>query len=425
MAVLIKGQSIKCSQKSRDHYLRGPENRKITVLEVFGFATRNADEALAMIELSAKGTRCKKPLYSAKINPEPDRIWKREEVRQAVDMLEKNLGLTGNAHVVVEHVKKGRVHYHVLWSRFPPEGGPAKNMGNDYAVHRKTQREIEKAFKLKPMNARGRDFKLWEVEWAKRYGYDIFKMREQITKTFNGSKSGQEFKAKLESLGIVLCRGDKSQFVIILPWGQHKVLSSMIRGRPTKVVLRRALADIDISKLPTIDEGKAQVMARLPKAKSRTRKKPHGRIGKSGSRERYRRQSRGKRRGRSWSGSRFRARGSYPWRPSPPRSWQPYGFRLTAPWPGAPAGYGGMPNGLTPAFNPADPLSSGLSSNVARIAAINAARDKKAAQETMPRRPIAPGTMSKEQLADYFAACEGRITWKQYFAKWGNRGLTP
>ena len=37
MAVLIKGQSIKCSQKSRDHYLRGPENERITVREVTGF----------------------------------------------------------------------------------------------------------------------------------------------------------------------------------------------------------------------------------------------------------------------------------------------------------------------------------------------------------------------------------------------------
>ena len=54
MAVIIKGQSIKCSQSSRDHYLRGAENERITVREVLGFATKNADEALRMIEMSQR-----------------------------------------------------------------------------------------------------------------------------------------------------------------------------------------------------------------------------------------------------------------------------------------------------------------------------------------------------------------------------------
>ncbi|MGB9153885.1 MAG: relaxase/mobilization nuclease domain-containing protein [Alphaproteobacteria bacterium] len=271
MAVIIKGQSIKCSQSSRDHYLRGAENERITVREVLGFATKNPDEALRMIEMSAKGTKCKKPLYSAKINPETDRIWNKDEIRAAVDLLEENFGLKGHPRVVVEHKKKGRIHYHVLWSRFHPDGGAAKNMGNDYAAHQKTQRQIEKTFKLRPMMAKGRDFKKSEVEWAKRYGFDIFKLREQITADFNKGKSGQEFVAALKDQGVILCRGDKSQFVIILPWGQHKALSSMIHGRPTKAVLRRSFADIDISKLPTVAEGKAQVKATLPKTSRKSR----------------------------------------------------------------------------------------------------------------------------------------------------------
>lgn len=32
--------------------------------------------------------------------------------------------------------------------------------------------------------------------------------------------------------------------------------------------------------------------------------------------------------------------------------------------------------------------------------------------------------MCEEQRADFVAACDGKITWRQYFAKWGNRGLT-
>ena len=125
------------------------------------------------------------------------------------------------------------------------------------------------------MQARGRDFKHWEVEWASRYGFDIFELREQITQNFITLKTGQEFKQALQDKGIVLCRGDKSQFVLILPWGQHKALSSMVYGRPLKAVLRRALADIDIKTLPTVEEGKKKVKAVLPKAKKRPRGEAH------------------------------------------------------------------------------------------------------------------------------------------------------
>lgn len=264
MAVLIKGKSIKGTKDSRDHYLRGPENERITLREISGFATKDPDEALQMIELSAKGTQCAKPLYSAKVSPETDRLWTKEEIRRAIELLEENLGLKGQPRIVVEHKKHGRVHYHVLWSRFPPDGGAAVHMGHNYAINLKTQKQIEKEFKLRPMMARGRDFRQWEIEWAKRYGFDIFKLRKEITKDFNAVKSGQAFLALLEKKGCVLCRGDKSQFVLILPWSQHKALSSMIHGRPTKATLRRALADIDIKKLPTVDEGKARIKARLP-----------------------------------------------------------------------------------------------------------------------------------------------------------------
>ena len=38
---------------------------------------------------------------------------------------------------------------------------------------------------------------------------------------------------------------------------------------------------------------------------------------------------------------------------------------------------------------------------------------------TMPLRPMAHGGMSLAQLADLNAAIEGKITWAEYFHKWG------
>jgi hypothetical protein len=258
-------------------------------------------------------------------------------------------------------------------------------MGHDYAIHRKTQREIEKAFKLKPMMSRGRDFKVWEVEWAKRYGYDIFKLCDQITKDFNGIKSGQAFMAALKAKGIILCRGDKSQFVIILPWGQHKALSSMIYGRPTKTVLRRAMADIDIKKLLTVQEGKERIKTIL-KGKGKLRR-PASR------RSAYKRK-----------------------RSSPAAAWQPYGFLTTFRWPGTATKTATKKTGRIASI----PKPS---SEIVRQILIKAAKEKKeAAKELIPIRPASYGTMSKEQLADYIAACDGKLAWAQYFGKWGHAG---
>lgn len=47
------------------------------------------------------------------------------------------------------------------------------------------------------------------------------------------------------------------------------------------------------------------------------------------------------------------------------------------------------------------------------------------AGEKFPKRqwglPIASSSMCAEQQADYRAACDGKITWRAYFAKWGPR----
>jgi hypothetical protein len=276
MSVISKGASIKCSNSSRNHYLRGKENKQINVLQVYGFVTTDPDEAIEMIQLSAKGTRCKKPGYSVKLSPETDRVWTKKELRKVIDKLEKNLKLEGHPRVVIEHLKKGRLHYHIIWDRRPPDGGPFCVMRNDYSIHLQTQGEIEKDLKLRPMIARGRNFKLWEIQWSKRCGFDIFQMREQITSDFNRSTSGQLFKSDLLSKGVVLCRGDKSQFLIVLPWGQHKALSSMVHGRPTRAKIQKRLADISTALLPHVLDAKVSVKESLLIAKlAATAPKPH------------------------------------------------------------------------------------------------------------------------------------------------------
>ena len=38
--------------------------------------------------------------------------------------------------------------------------------------------------------------------------------------------------------------------------------------------------------------------------------------------------------------------------------------------------------------------------------------------------PTRPTGMCEAQRADYLAACDGKITWRLYFSKWGGNSLT-
>ena len=66
---------------------------------------------------SPLGTKCTNYFYQANINPREDEHLTPAQWREAVDTLEKNLGLTGQPRFVVEHEKEGRTHRHIVWSR--------------------------------------------------------------------------------------------------------------------------------------------------------------------------------------------------------------------------------------------------------------------------------------------------------------------
>jgi hypothetical protein len=51
---------------------------------------------------------------------------------------------------------------------------------------------------------------------------------------------------------------------------------------------------------------------------------------------------------------------------------------------------------------------------------------REAAKEVAERivAPSRPSGMCHAQRTDYLAACDGKITWREYFAKWSDDRLT-
>ena len=86
---------------------RTDTNEEMHVLELRGVAATDVRGALWEMEAVASGCpNCQRPFYHASINTRADERLTTQQREQAIDRLEKELGLTGQPRVVVMHEKK-------------------------------------------------------------------------------------------------------------------------------------------------------------------------------------------------------------------------------------------------------------------------------------------------------------------------------
>jgi hypothetical protein len=244
-----------------NHLLRDDTNARVTVQEIRGVTAVDLPSALREMQAVASGSRCHGDfMYQANINPYAHEHLTPEQWREAVDLLEKNLGLDGHQRVVVEHVKEGRQHYHVIWNRVDVETMRVADMGGNYRIHTTTQAQLDKRFGLtptpEPTPGAARAPELYEVRAAERSGIDAAKMREELTALWNSTDSGRAFAAGLEERGYILAKGDRRDFCVIDAAGAAHSLARRLDGVRAAQV-RERMADIDREALPSVAEARA------------------------------------------------------------------------------------------------------------------------------------------------------------------------
>jgi hypothetical protein len=156
-------------------------------------------------------------MYQANINPRDHEKLTPEQWARAIDQLETNLGFEGHARVVVEHVKEGRQHFHIIWSRVDADLRTVSPWQN-FKTHERTSRELEIEFGLAqvPEPAQRRQpFQLWEQQKAAITRIDPDAMKAELTALWQQTDSGKAFAAALEARGYVLARGDRRDFCVI------------------------------------------------------------------------------------------------------------------------------------------------------------------------------------------------------------------
>jgi hypothetical protein len=130
--VIIKGGSRENRSFFAWHLMRRDENERVTVAEMRGLGAQDVRDALREMEFIASGTECENYFYHASMNPDVGEVLTPQQWQQAADMLERKLGLDGQARFIVEHEKEGRIHRHVIWSRIDPDTMTARSDSLNY-----------------------------------------------------------------------------------------------------------------------------------------------------------------------------------------------------------------------------------------------------------------------------------------------------
>src|ERR1700677_568047 len=243
------------------HLQRDDTNERATVMEISGLLAEDLTTALREMQAVAAGSRRQGNfMYQANINPQAYEKLTPEQWKEAVDTLEKNLGLTGHQRVVVEHEKEGRTHRHVIWNRVDAETLRVADIGGNYRIHTATQQELEARFDLtptpEPSPDRKRPLDLWEVRAAERSGIDPDFIRAELSQLWRMADTGKAFAAAVEERGYILARGDRRDFCIVDHAGDAHSLARRLEGVKVKDV-RERMADIDRDSLPTVAEARA------------------------------------------------------------------------------------------------------------------------------------------------------------------------
>lgn len=264
--MVIKGGARAGAGSLAAHLQRLDTNERAEVKQLRGVAAQDLDGALAEMEAVALGSRSQRHFYHASINTRADEVMTPEQWTKAIDRLEKELGLDDQPRAVVFHLKEGRAHVHVVWSRIDLESMTAISDSHNFRRHEIVARELEREFGHERVQgvhverdgqARpDRTPSHGEMQQANRGRVTPEQATATLTAIWQHTDSGKTFVSALEEEGWLLARGDRRDFVAIDPQGGIHSLARRIDGVRAADV-RTKFQDIDPASLPTVAEAKA------------------------------------------------------------------------------------------------------------------------------------------------------------------------
>lgn len=149
--MIIKSH-IRGGYRAAAEYLKAQGlNEKIRLVEISDPEAKNLDEAFHNMWIVANCTRATKPLHHISINPMKDERLTDKQVLAIVERCEQTYGYKMFQHqrVIVEHVRDGRQHFHVIWNRVNSHTTQTIWPGQHWKKSKQICREMEKELGLK------------------------------------------------------------------------------------------------------------------------------------------------------------------------------------------------------------------------------------------------------------------------------------
>jgi hypothetical protein len=268
--MIPKGNQRAGGQQLATHLLNAYDNDSVEVAEVRGAIAQDLHGAFAEWYAESKATLCRKYLYSLSINPDHRQgPFTRDHYYDFIRRTEDRLGLSDQPRAVVFHVKHGREHCHVVWSRIDTDTMRAVHLSQDHQKLRAVAQEHARdhGITLPPgmRNNRGKDRfpdharteNLAEKQQEERTGISKKLRMEQIGKAWRESSDARSFVKALEDGGYTLAGGDQRPYVVVDLYGEIHSLSRQLIGVKSKD-LKTRLAAYPIDKLQTVAEAQAR-----------------------------------------------------------------------------------------------------------------------------------------------------------------------
>ncbi|MEM8597598.1 MAG: relaxase [Pseudomonadota bacterium] len=237
-------------------HLLKEENERVEVHQLRGFAGETLVSALQESYALSRATKCRQHLFSLSLNPPPEERPEQRVFEEAVDRIERRLGLDGQPRAIVFHEKEGRRHAHAVWCRI--DAGKMKAVPLPFT--RQKLQEIARELYIEhdwrmpdgfiDKGLRDtRNFSLAEWQQAKRAQKDPRRLKAQFQEAWTLSDSKVSFEHALKERGFILAKGDRRAFVAVDHTGEAYAVSRWV-GLKAKQVAERLGSPDDLPSVP-------------------------------------------------------------------------------------------------------------------------------------------------------------------------------
>src|ERR1700690_1849851 len=273
--MILKGNQRGGGQQMAAHLMNSFDNERVEIADLRGAVADDLSGAFAEWAAEARGTKCKKFLYSLSLNPDQSQgHLTREQYIELLERTERSLKLVGQPRAVVFHEKRDkegvlREHCHAVWSRIDTDKMKAVHIAHDRLKLRTVAQGfardhglelpdgLKKDGRRDRFNDRAQRENLGERQQKERTGISKQERMADIATCWKETGNGAAFVQALEAKGYYLARGDQRAFVVVDLHSEVHSLSRRLVGVAKSKELKDRLAGYPLDKLPDVESAQA------------------------------------------------------------------------------------------------------------------------------------------------------------------------